>query len=302
MERVDSNHFLAIGNTTLEFTKARLHNCEMIYPMFVNHFRKRGFPVREPGVRLLVAVFDSQEGFEAWIGQKVPAAITGLYHFKSNTLVIYDFAGNRMVREIRKQGKEISRRLPTDLQRTQFSEGLSMRVDVARGDVNVSTVMHEVAHQLSFNCGMLNREASVPLWLAEGLACYCEPTVNGGSWQGIGEPNPNRTAELVAPVRGRREFIPLKVLLTDDNVIRSGGVDQIILGYSQSWALFRMLMEEQPEQLRDYLSEIYYEKTDERRLDDFTAAFGSDLNKFEKHYHAYMKRLVQEELSTATSK
>jgi hypothetical protein len=295
MERMDSRHFLVIGNTTSEFIRQRLRNCETIYPLFFAHFRKRGFPAREPGVRLLVSVFDSQEGLEAWLGEKVSPALGGLYHFKSNCLVVYDFAGNRFLREIRMRGAEISRRLPTDLQRTQFSEGLSMRIQGARADANIGTIMHEVAHQISFNCGMLNREGDVPLWLAEGLACYCEATVNG-SWQGIGEANPSRTGVLAGPARGQGEFIPLKILLTKDDVIRSGSIETVLMGYSQSWALFRMLMEEQPQHLREYMDSIYHQRTAERRLEDFTAVFGTDLGWFEKRYHAYMKELVNREL------
>ena len=42
-----------------------------------------------------------------------------------------------------------------------------------------------------------------------------------------------------------------------------------LLGYAQSWALFRMLMEERPKQMRAYLTLIWDRRTSEHRLTDF---------------------------------
>ena len=134
--------------------------------------------------------------------------------------------------------------------------------------------MHEVAHQLSFNCGMLNRKGDVPVWLAEGLAVYCESTVKG-AWQGIGEANPARAGVLAPASKGGAPFIPLRDLIRSDDWIRKAKrTDQIVLGYSQSWALFRLLMEERPEQLRAYLRLIHDRRTPDHRLADFGSASG----------------------------
>src|SRR5262249_46894253 len=144
-------------------------------------------------------------------------------------------------------------------------------------DTNISTIMHEVAHQLSYNCGMCNRKGDVPVWLAEGLAVYCEPTVNA-SWPGIGGGDPMRAHRLVSAIRGRVEFIPLRELVSGDGWIRGPTtVGRVVLGYSQCWALFRLLLEERPKQLKAYLKLIYPRKTPDHRLADFGAAFGSDL-------------------------
>jgi hypothetical protein len=155
--------------------------------------------------------------------------------------------------------------------------------------------MHEVAHQLSFNSGLMSRGGDVPVWLAEGLAVYCEATV-GASWQGIGKPNPHRAGTLAGPARGRGEFLPLRNLVENDDWIRKATqVEAVILGYAQSWVLFRMLIEERPSKLRSYLKTIRDRRTPEQRLGDFVAAFGS-LTKLERRYRAYMREIVSDEV------
>ena len=81
----------------------------------------------------------------------------------------------------------------------------------------------------------------------------------------------------------------------DDWIRKATTVNQVILGYSQSWALFRMLMEEQPKQLKAYLKTIYVRRTREHRLADFASAFGTDLAKLERRYQAYMRGIVKRE-------
>jgi hypothetical protein len=152
--------------------------------------------------------------------------------------------------------------------------------------------MHEVAHQLSFNCGLLNRAGDVPVWLAEGLACYCESTENG-AWQGVGEPNSSRAATLA---RAGKSLMPLRGLIENDDWIRRATtVDQVVLGYAQSWALFAMLMEQRPKALRKYLALIESRRTMDHRLADFAEVFGADLDKFEAGYQAYVRQVVQQQ-------
>jgi hypothetical protein len=270
----------------------RLSNCEVIHASFFSHFKKKGFSVREPPGKLMVAVFDSQAGFEAYLKQKTSSAVTGLYHPESNRLVVYDFAGNRAFLAGREKGKEMLQRAATDLERERLSVALSRFENDRRTDTNVSTVMHEVAHQLSFNCGMLNRKGDVPLWLAEGLACYCESTAEG-AWQGIGEPNPSRAAVLA---RAKGAYLPLQNLIGSDDWLRKAErVDHVLLGYSQSWALFSWLMRERPRQLRRYLELIYPRRTPEQRLADFGSAFGGDLPALERQYRAYLREVARDQ-------
>jgi hypothetical protein len=152
-----------------------------------------------------------------------------------------------------------------------------------------------VSHQLSFNTGMLNRKGDVPVWLAEGLACYCEST-DHGTWIGIGEPNHERLHALVLALQGGKKLIPLKDLVSGDTWMGSGeSVGQNMLtGYGQSWALFKMFMEERPKALRTYMKSLESRKTPDHRLTDFCQAFGTDLAGLEDAYQLYVANQIKQ--------
>jgi hypothetical protein len=295
MSRYTSDHFLAYSNADPAYTEYRLDNCETIHAEFFKHFRKRGFTVAAPTEKMMVVVFDTQTGFEAYLGQSLSAAVTGLYHPSSNRLVVYDYATNRAFAEVSKRLTSAAKRGVSDLDRHRRTVDFGRYIRERRSDTNITTIMHEVAHQLSFNGGLLNRAGDVPVWLAEGLAVYCEST-SGGAWQGIGEANPPRAATLAGPANGRGEFLSLRSLIENDDWLRKAAkVDQVLLGYAQSWALFRMLLEQQPEKLKTYLETIHARRTPEHRLADFAAAFGTDLAKLERRYQGYMRALAKRE-------
>ncbi len=290
--RFDSRHFMALSNAGDDFSEDRLYNCETIYALFFDHFRGKGFTVRAPREKLMVAVFDTPAGFEAYLGGKQSTAIRGVYHPPSNRLVVYDYGQNRAFLSEKQYADRLVRQLPTHLERERAVSAVNRSAATYRSDANIGTVMHEVAHQLSFNCGLLNREGDVPVWLAEGLACYCESTANG-AWQGIGEPNGERAATLAASA----PLLPLRSLIENDDWIRKAKtMKPVVLGYAQSWALFAMLMEEKPQALRKYLALIESRHTPETRLADFTEVFGTDLDKLETHYQAYVRGVVRQQV------
>jgi hypothetical protein len=291
--RFDTKHFLSLSNAEDEFTELRLHNCELIYEIFFGHFRRKGFRLREPVGKLSVAIFDSQAGFEAYLGHKMPPTVTGVYDRRTNRLLVYDYGTNESFVAFKRFVQNEGRRIGADLDRQRFIETENRRAREFRTGVNIGTVMHEVAHQLSFNTGMLNREGDVPIWLAEGLATYCESTDNE-VWQGIGEPNPERLAPLAGPSQGHGRYIPLRDLISSDAWLREApNAGVILLGYAQSWALFRMLMEERLDGMRRFLPLIYPRRGPEHRIADFGQAFGADLERIELRYHEYMKDAVE---------
>ncbi len=287
--RYDSKHFTAWSNAAAEFTRERLRNCEALYADFLAHFRGKGFAVKAPAGRLMVAVFDSQAGFDAYFGTKMPGSLVGIYHPKSNHLVIYDIHHNRGLADGKRQAEKISREIPFDIDRVQFIGGVERQIRAFAETTNVSATIHEAAHQISFNCGMLNRHGDVAPWVAEGLATYCEPCVNG-SWQGPGAPNYERVRVLAAGLRGKGRLVPLTALVGGDDWRKDGAT--LLTGYAQSWALFRMLMEERPRALRAYLDLIRDRRTADHRLTDFRQAFGPDLSALERRHQEYVREMV----------
>ncbi len=291
-EPLSSKHFLALSNTDEKFIQGQLERCELMHQMFVNHFRVKGFKLKLPATRLMVAIFSSPEGFESYVGQPMPPGVTGLYHPASNRLVVYDFGRSRMLVAGKNRVETQTTRLNA-FERAHLLGQVYREADAIRTDTNISTIMHEVAHQMSFNTGLLNRDGDLPLWLVEGIATYCEPT-EGGFWRGIGEKNVERLKPLRRMAGGQEEPLPLRSLVESDQWLHGpGGGQRALRGYSQSWALVKMLMEEQPKALKRYCELIYARRTPDHRLTDFGEVFGGDLSKIEKRHRDYIKRLVQ---------
>jgi hypothetical protein len=286
--RFDTEHFTALSTADDDFTTMRLHNCEVIYDLFYQHFRHKGFVLQRPTTKLMVAIFDSPAWFEAYLGQKMPDGIVGIYSLKTNRLVVYDLGLNRAFVAAKRQAQQQGKGIGSDMDRIRYIETVNRQAHEFRAGANIATVMHEVAHQLSFNSGMLNRDADVGAWLAEGLACYCEATDNG-AWQGIGEMNPERLQTLAA---AGGHHIPLRDLISSDEWLHKD-FQTALLGYAQSWALFKMLMEERPQALRAYLALIYGRRTAEPRFLDFCQVF-PDFKRLEVRYEEYMNELVEE--------
>ncbi len=284
MARFDCKRFCAYSNATEQFTALRLRQCEIFYDLFYNHFQKKGFAMHHPGGRLMMVVFDSPDGVDAYLGTKLSAGITGMYHPVTNRLLLYDLSENRALIAQKKRALDGAKKISSSVDRSRLVDSIERKLDVTVKDVNLTTTMHEAAHQLSFNCGLLNRQGDIAIWLAEGLACYCEAT-ESGEWQALGAPNSARIRDLV---RARGQFIPLQVMVKEDWRISK----PILLGYAQSWALFRMLLQERPQAMKAYLTQIYPRRTPDYRLDDFRQAFGNDLAALEQRYFAYMRDLT----------
>ena len=205
--RFETQHFLAFSNADDAFTERRLNDCELIYELFFTHFRKKGFHVRDPESKLMVAIFESQAGFEAYLGQPLPPGILGVYVPESNRLVVYDVGRSREYAARKQRNRDEVRNIGSDLDRHRVLETANRHLSELRTQYNVGEVMHETAHQLSFNCGLFNRRGDIPRWAAEGLATYCEATDNG-SWQGFGEPNPERLKAWAAILEHRAPGSP----------------------------------------------------------------------------------------------
>jgi hypothetical protein len=207
--RYESRHFTALSNADDQFTRLRLNNCELIYHLFFEHFQRHGIVLRKPKSRLMVAIFDSQAGFEAYLGQPMSPLITGIYHPKTNRLVVYDFGRNEMFSALKRNALARGRAYGGRIDQKRYVETVSRQAREFRTGANIGTTMHEVAHLRSFNSGMLNSEGDVPAWQAEGMACYCEATEDS-TWLGIGEPNPHKLSTLSGALRGDGQLLPLQ--------------------------------------------------------------------------------------------
>jgi hypothetical protein len=283
--RFHSKRFMAISNAGESFSKDRLRNCENFIDQFLDHFEKKGFKVQAPAQRLMLAIFDNHDGFDAYFGQKMPAGIAGIYHTPTNRLVIYDLKENRAIAANRENVLRHGQRIDDIVERTKFLGAMERRFAEHSTGLNLSTTMHECAHLVSFNCGLLNRQGDAACWVVEGMATYCE-AVEHGDWTALGGNNPMRLGDLV---RVRGHYVPLRELVRGDSWRNT---NQVLTGYAQCWALYHMLMNEEPARLQKYLALIRDRKTSDHRLTDFIEAFG-DVTAMEERHYGYIQNLLK---------
>jgi hypothetical protein len=298
--RYDSAHFTALSNADDAFSEVHLQSCELLYQLFYTHFRRKGFLLHDPPAKLMMAIFDSQPGFEAYLGRRMSPLITGIYHSDTNRLVVYDYGQNDAFLAAKERAERQRQQIGSQLTRQRYLETVQRLANEFRSSANIGTIMHEAAHQLSFNCGLLNRDGDVPGWLAEGLACYCEATDNG-TWLGIGEPNPERLGALRQAASKNTHLIPVRDLVSSDAWLRDVKDGQtVLLGYAQSWALFSMLMEEQPKALQRYLSLISERRTSDARAADFLNGLKTDWKRLQSRHVSYINNLLQQQSRAAS--
>ena len=123
---------------------------ERHYMMLTDYFNAHGFETTEPEYPLVAIVLRSRQEFDLRLDREATynKNTIGFYSKKSNRITTFAPSGERLT-------PDGVRRIDNWLQKSR-------------------TVVHEVAHQIAFNCGMHNRFSTVPQWTSEGLATLCE--------------------------------------------------------------------------------------------------------------------------------
>jgi len=157
--------------------------------------------------------------------------------------------------------------------------------------LNMASTAHEAAHQLAFNSGLQRRGVMYPFWVSEGLACMFE-TNRAGEHFGLDKIPPVRLADLRRARRaGDLEQLGVFVRRTRPPTRNK---DQLNAAYAQSWALFHMLFQTQPEALTDYLDQLAHAPRGWRSgpalRREFVRAFGP-LSKLDRQWRQHLAEL-----------
>jgi len=215
-----SPHFLAVGDAPEPHLRQALDVCEALGKAFLVHFRRLRFTVEYPAGRLTVIVLRDQDSYAALLGEAPGKDVGGHYDLETNRLIIFGF---------RPQQEAITAQ--------------DARVK------NLFALVHETAHQLSFNTGILLRQADVPMCVSEGLATYVE-LWRPGVKNAIGGVNRPRMEAL----RQAEDWIQIGDLLADDTSFEPKTAQ---LAYAESWLLVHYLLAKSREQrFRQYLAEL----------------------------------------------
>lgn len=146
-----TDHFVVIHpNNGGDGEKYWAQPFEQFYIRLRNYFNAHGFKTKAPEFPMVAIVLRSRSEFDRKLDAEAEYSknVVGYYSRTTNRITTYD---------------------PTRA---------SLKIQHENPDYNwllsSSTIIHETAHQVAFNCGIHNRFSTVPKWTSEGLAMLCE--------------------------------------------------------------------------------------------------------------------------------
>jgi hypothetical protein len=280
-DTLQTKHYLICFNTSRAYAQWCGSLFERLYQGFTNYWSNRGFEPRAPDRLLVAVVFADRATYgrfaRAELGEAVDSII-GYYSKKTDRMTMFDLTGTAGNVGDRGSAAQITATL-------------------ARPEafLTVATIVHEATHQIAYNCGMQQRYADIPLWLAEGMAVYFEsPDLDGGNkgWRTIGKINAPRLLIFRKYLRTRPKD-SLATLIRDDERIRNPKTGND--AYAEAWALNYFLITVKGKQYQEYMKVLSEKKpllmdTPEERVAQFEQSFG-DLATLDKEFVKYMQRL-----------
>jgi hypothetical protein len=258
--RSQNEHFLGMGDAPQTFCVAALGVCKSLTGPFMDYFKKNGFTLALPKERMTVITLKDDASYRAWAGDDPGAIVGGHYDLDTNRLVIFDFRPKR--------------------------EELGVNAE----QVNLRVLVHETAHMLSYNTGMLSRQApnKIPDWVSEGLATHVEVWQQRRPAKAIGSVNVPWLTFARQSRNSAGTWIPIADLIKSDDAIWDPKTQQLANG--ESWLLFHYLMKERPPKLRAYLEAVNKAPKGADRVDLFEKNIGP-LDKTAEQVERYMRRL-----------
>ncbi len=279
-----TNHYLICYNTTSLYAAWCGALLERLYLAFHGYWKPRGIQIGEPDGPLVAIIFSTPEDYAKYAAPELGRAtgqIIGYYSFKTNRVATYDLSG---VDKLRRPGD-----------RRNSAAEITQILSRNGGEAMVATVVHEATHQIAFNCGMHERFADIPLWVAEGMAEFFETPdlTSPKGWRTVGAVNPVRMARF-------RDYLPkrptdsLQTLILDDKRMRN---PQTALDtYAEAWAFNYFLLHRHGKQYSDYLQKLATKKAwfladSNARLKEFQSFFGEDLKELDDEFVKYIVTL-----------
>lgn len=245
MRRAGGGLYRVLGDAPERFLRDALRLCEGLQKDYLEHFRGKGFDVERPTGRLTVVVLSGPESYAAYLGIPPGEADGGHYERTTNRLVMFD---NR-ARD---------------------------RAGAGSARANTIALLHEAAHQLAYNTGLLDRRADVPGWVDEGLAMYAEVRSPDGKRK-VGAVNEDRLPVLLD---GRAPPPRVVELVASDAALDDPAREEA--AYALSWLLvYRLLQPSHRAAFRAYLEALRKGRPAGGRLRDAEEAFG-DLGRLDE--------------------
>jgi hypothetical protein len=279
-----AKHYVVVYNTTLKYAQWTSSLLERLQKGFLAYWKRKGSKVKEPEAALAVVIFGDKDSYLRYAREELGAAAgsaIGYYSFQSNRITMYDLTGMQSLR------REDTRR--------GSAHDITAMLSQPEAAPLVATIVHEATHQIAFNCGLQTRYADNPVWLAEGLAMFCETPdlFSNRSWSGIGRVNYDRW-DLYRNNANNDKVMPLQSLIVNDDRFRNSRT--AVDAYAEAWAWTYFLATWHTDEFVAYMKDIANKPlltSDDKksRLADFTKHFGSDFGALEDEFYRRMSRI-----------
>ena len=247
----ETANYRGVGDASRRFREEALTVCEAVATDYRKHFSDKGFELTSPKEKLTVVILLGPKSYAMFEGGFVDEAIGGHFDLDANRLVMFDYRGT----------------------------GANPKAPVAELD-NTLALVHETIHQLTFNTGVLDLKADVPLCVSEGLAVY------GETWRPrhkgeIGAINLRRGRGLELGRQAGVKWIPLSTLLVEDKLLNEDRTRDV--AYAESWMFVHKMMKDPAKlpKFRSYLAALREKPDPSRRIEVARANLG-DLDKLDK--------------------
>ena len=277
-------NFLICYNTSKAYAQWCGALYERLYRAFYGYWKTAGITLEEPRYPLVAMIFEDRQTYLKYsrldLGTAATAAI-GYYNMRTNRTIAYDLTGV--------EG------LVGGPQRFSSASHINRVLSQPAAERTVATIVHEATHQLAYNSGLQRRYADNPFWVSEGMAIFFEtPDLKSTKgWRTLGGINRVNLFNFRKYLSGRPAD-SLQTLLSTDERFRDP--DQAASAYAEAWALNYFLLRTRKDQYVTFLQKLAAQSpltpADEaRRLSEFKAVFGGDMQKFDKEFIRYMSRI-----------
>ena len=283
--RLDGRHVTLWHQADSTASAERLDVLDRVVTSFYLSLAAQGIELPVPPDRMASVWFARQADYVATL-RRIEAApfdtTQGFYHpsyrvvFAFDTRSSYDQAGPRLDLEHRRQSH------PTADQQTEINRQ-SLLLDLRWRSIDLGIAAHETVHQVVAASGLAARFDDWPIWLHEGFSAQFE-VIRGGRWAGIGRANDQRLPDL-RTIKPAPQLVPL---LRDTGLTQGYHRDH----YAESWALVYFLRKTRPTEFVNFLALLQNPLPSGHRSSpesDFTASFGSDLNRIEADWRAFLR-------------
>ena len=282
---IDTKRYIIVSDTTIVYATWCGKLLEQLDTAFLDHWRENGFEISEPEFPLVAVIFADYDNFvRCTIGEVGPAVtqINAYYNQQSNRIVFYDLTGLEVYGG---KGGSASKRI----------KEIMSRPDSAKA---VSTFVHEAAHQISYNCGLLQRYGACPLWVSEGIAMLYETPDFGSvkAWSSDIKVNRFRLNQFYRYMIERNPREPLKRLVESDEPFRLTNTENLLDAYATCWTMMYFLHAKQGDKLIEYLKiisqkESFVPDDEKARLREFEGVFGKEWDDLHREFYYYANQL-----------